>query len=227
MIQRIIFMPMVVIGCLISNISNGQTNQVANQETVATNKVSWLVDFAVCQSITNLNGLSSNLRVENYFGYPQCTVDINNQSEKTIANCWNIYQVRFLKIDLLNMEGKPVKKTALGEQCGAILSQQEWEALAHDQRVKWSSGRARTYGFGPIVAAHDHLYDARFYLSDVFELEQAGQYTLRVQIPIIQLANQEFITTWLPEVICRIQIRASDISSTNALSLDQTNSSAK
>ena len=206
---------------------SAQTNQVPNQGTVATNKGWWSVDFAVCQSITNLDGLSSNMRVEDYFGHPQCTIDLNNRSEKTLTNCCFISQVRLLKVDLLNSEGKPVKKTALGERCGTILSQQEWETLAHDQRVKWSSGRARTYGFGSLFAAHDHQYGIQFYLSDLFELEKAGQYTLRVQTPLTQVVSQKFNTTWLPEIICKIQIRPSDIPPTDASSLDRTNSSPR
>jgi hypothetical protein len=61
-----------------------------------------------------------------------------------------------------------------------------------------------------LVAKQDHQYGTHFYISDLFELKRAGEYTLRVQIPLVQLVGSKFQITWLPEIAGKIQIRSSD-----------------
>jgi len=193
----------------------GETNKVVSLKSVAsnnstTNRPSWSVKYTACEGSTDTNGLSCNLRVENDQGNPLCTIDINNKSTNAFLKCWNIYRVAYLKIDLLDSEGKLIDKTELGKQCGTIPDQQQWEVLAHDRRVEWSSGQARTPGLGVLVAKQDHQYGTHFYISDLFELKRAGEYTLRVQIPLVQLVGSKFQITWLPEIAGKIQIRSSD-----------------
>lgn len=217
----------ITIGSLMPSQSQGQTSQIANQKAARTNNLTWSANLTVSESSTNPIGLSSNLRVENYQGNLQCTIDINNKATNTLLKCWNIYQVNLLKVDLLDSGGKPVKKTELGMQCGKILGQQEWEVMAQKRRIEWSSGRARTSGFGPLVAAKDHQYGTRFYISDLFILERAGQYTLHVQMPLIYLDGNKFKTSWLPEVTSKIQLRSGVIFQTNPPATSQTNSPSK
>jgi hypothetical protein len=201
--------------------SKGGTNKIGNQviaaiNTPTTNRLSWLVNLSTQEGVTNADGLSCNLRIENNQGIPFCTVYINNKSTNIFLKCWVVYQDSYLKIDLLDSEGRPVEKTEAGKLCGNLPSQQQLRELALKRNQEHSLGRFRTDGFRPILAMANNQISTSFDLSDLFELKQAGKYTLQMQMPLIQNpnvfdTNSDFKITWLPEVTAKIQIRSGDI----------------
>jgi len=187
---------------------------------LATNHPSWLVSFKQHGGTAGTNGLACDLWLENHQSKEDkeeafCTAYISNKATNTFSDCWMIYQASYLRIILLDSEGRPVEKTEAGKQCGNLPTQQQWKEQVQNRLKKWSSGRTRTSGFRQIVPKHDHQGSVGFRISELFELKEAGKYTMQVQMPIIQRVGQEFKITWLPEVVAEIQIRSGNIPAHN------------
>jgi len=149
---------------------------------------------------------------------PGCVVSVINTSTNAypshidlikMINCyWNAYSTNYLRIELLDSKGDPIKKTAIGKQYTASSDSRQLKEL-YDKLDR----RLRVRGFVWIDPSSSITF-ARFNIPELFELKEPGEYTLRVQMRLIQNIrspqNAEFKTTWLPEVTAKIQIRSGD-----------------
>ncbi len=228
-------MAMIVIAFLTQAHGEGETNKIANQTMGTTNnpttrKTVWLTDEKHFQGNIDTNGLSCVMWINNaptYSGQesPVCKILVANVSTN-ILTCWAMYPNTNTKIELLNSKGQPIEKTAAGKEYGILTTDEQLKEMVGSRRIEWSSGRARTDGFTRILPGRD--WGTVFSISELFELKQPGEYTLKARVCLIQRLAWEdrqpvLKITWLPEVTAKIQIRAENLPVTNSVSIIQTN----
>lgn len=131
---------------------------------------------------------------------PVCEVSVKNTTANSFRNCWKTSPTNFLRIDLLDSLGKPVKKTIAGKT---------YEAVLDLNQLKDAFSSKRPNRLAKIDPSGTHF--ASFSIPELFELKETGEYTLRVNMRLIQVWP-EFKTIWLPEVTAKIQLRSGDLS---------------
>jgi hypothetical protein len=238
-VQKILLVVIIVIGSFMQRPCRSETHEIANQTGVITNnpivtKSVWFADEKHYQGDTDTNGLSCVLWISNapvYSGQesPVCKILVNNTSTN-ILTCWAMYPNINTKIELLNSKGQPVEKKEAGKQYGTITNYEQLKKMVENRRVEWSSGRARTDGFIRILPGQD--WGTVFSISELFELKEPGEYTLKARVCLIQRLAWEdrqpvLKFTRLPEVTAKIQLRPEDVTPENLLPSGQTNSPAK
>jgi hypothetical protein len=213
--------------------AKGETNEL-NDVTSPTNKFIWSMESF--QGGIGTNGLSFSLSMNNrnlngYSSTNYCGVYVSNQSANKF-HLWVDCPAVWLKVDLLDSSGQPVEKTEIGKQFGKPFDMAQLHEMLAKRYRQWTSGRSRGTGFEPIVASSGSFPLTGFNLPELFKLKQAGEYSLRVQLPLIQrigenAANPEIKIVWLPAVTAKIQILPQDVPPQNLLPNDKTNSPAK
>jgi hypothetical protein len=195
-------------------LAKGETNESSNA-TLPTRFV-WLAEKSTYQGKADTNGMTLSFSMNNS-NINSCGISLSNQS-KSKFYCWcypNHYPSTWLKVELVDSTGQPVEKTKIGKQYGQPFDMVQLHEMVKERYRQWTLGRFRGTGFEPIVASEGWLPLTDFNLPDLFELKQAGEYTLHVQLPLLQkigadAANPELKIVWLPEVIAKIQIRTAD-----------------
>lgn len=156
---------------------------------------------------------------------PLCRVWVANTSINSFLKCWKACPTNYLSIELFDSGGKPVEKSAAGRHYGASPNVKQLMELRKTLTSAKLSGRGgpRTI-YVQIPPSSPGWEFASFSIAELFELKQAGEYSMRVQMRLIrEPSKDQFTFTPLPEVIAKIQIRAADIVGRHA-PLGQTNS---
>ena len=212
----------------------GQTNE--SDVIWPTNNFAWFMESF--QEGIGTNGLSFSLSMNNrnLRGYPSqnyCGVYVSNQSTNRFY-LWFLYQAIWLKVELLDSNGQSVEKTEIGKQFGKPINITQLYQMIEERRHKWATGWARTPGFTPLVTSMGSYPFTGFNVSELFDIKQTGEYTLKVQMPLIQTdqsgeveVHPDLKIIWLPEVVAKVEIRPEDIPPPNLPSNAQTNSLIK
>jgi hypothetical protein len=147
--------------------------------------------------------------------------------------CLRMPAMDLFRIALLDREGRQVEKTALGKKYGLPLSQEQID----DWRLHWGNSRLSPWMLilpaglkskdptGKMVQHIDDPTDICFLgLNALFEIKEAGDYELHLQMRFIQSGDNsgelhyalagklQYPITWLPEVAVKVHIRPEDIS---------------
>ena len=220
--------------------SKAGTNEVGKQEMAASNNPAaqnllWITDEKEVQGNKDTNGWSCVLRISNKLRTtnqkpPVCSVLIENITTNNLYCWWGGYGERYSKIELLNSRGDPVERTDKGKQIGTLASDAKIQEIVKDEFKAWINGKARTPGFVSIRPGRSG--GIGFFIPDLFELKQSGEYTLKVQTCLIQNAggeeyNPKLNIIWVPEVTANIQIRPKDVPHENSSVSTQTNAFVK
>ena len=213
--------------------NSGKTNNIkAVQKSPTTVKTTWDTDEKMFQGDTDTNGLAAVLWIRNHPFFKDressisCRVCLVNTSDDYFTWCWTGDKTNYLKIELLDSEGRPVEKTKEGFKYGSFLTEQELQELF---KKRWQHSRiARDYLFiSKTLGQHGYQLDS-FGLPELFKLKKSGEYTFRVQMRLAQENKGKLQRViWLPEVTAKIQIRSGDILPENLPPNGQTNSSTK
>lgn len=156
---------------------------------------------------------------------PILYVYVVNTTTNWVHACLNLPREVLFKIKLFDPQGKEVKRTVEGEKFVDWTQKQIEDWYGEQLRVRWSG---RGFSLAPLNSTQ---VKNGISLPDVFQLSQAGEYTFHLQMPLIQVKQDtsgrgSFKTTWLPEVVAKVQIRHEDISSEKSPNV-QTNSFVK
>ncbi len=228
-----------VCGILVSQtLANAQTNNF-NGEIARTNKFVWTLEQTTYQGASDTNGLAFGFSTEIYVHNKkhittQYWAYICNQSTNGFYY-WhdsNVFPQKKLIVELFDSKGHPVKKTPAGNQYTNAIDVKQLTEIAKNRYRLWTTGRARTTGFSPLAANSKLFPFFSFNPSELFDLRQPGEYTLHMQIPLIERggnneSSPEIKVIWLPEVVARVQIYSEAISSTNLPSQVSTNKSVQ
>jgi len=194
-----------------SNISNDIVN------TTSPNSRFWLVNEDSIEGPSATNSIFSELKIQNGDRGPSVAIFVGNKSTNVFRDCWCLYKVSYLKIELTDSKGLPIGKTMLGNEIGGVVSPQEFKSIVSNRFSMWLSGKSRTDGFRPLISNQAQQYGFSFAIVDLFEIKKTDEYTLRIQIPFIQRVDEKFKTMWLwlPEIVAKIQIRSDSVSPNN------------
>jgi len=193
----------------VSQSTNGSTNNTAKKKTLLVqNEIS-------VQTNLNVNGLWCVLKISNFAWIsgdepPVGKVYIGTTSTN-LLNCWIGDSSSYMTIDLLHSKGNAVERTSKGKAFQFMLGRQLLEARIEKRYNDWLSGKFRTPGFTRISAANHDMPLAEFSIAELFELKQSGDYTLKVQVHLVEEIgasgpNPNLKITLLPEIITKIHI---------------------
>ena len=187
------FWPGAVILWLIacSNLALGQaeTNGFGRQTLSATNKLAWFTDEKRCEGEFDTNRLACVLWIVNHPSNesqqpPVCAISVNNKSTN-VFNCWKTIPASYLKIDLLDAKGAPVKRTVRGSEFGTPPDEKGIQELVIKRHEAWRSGQTRNEGFSRITPTYSEQF-AILSIPELFDLTQPGEYSLKIQMRLIQ-----------------------------------------
>jgi hypothetical protein len=159
-------------------------------------------------------------------------VNIINTTTNFISGCLNLPFEAFASIELFDSDGKQATKTTAGQRVGTWTQKQieDWFNETHRKR-----SQAMTKSGSITSTLFPLLYEqvsGKISIFQMFQLNVAGEYSLHLKMRFVQVAEDAsgqftFQTTWLPEVVARVQIRPEDIPPENLSPSGQTNSSTK
>jgi hypothetical protein len=126
------------------------------------------------------------------------------------------------RIALIDARGEQVKKTSLGMTFGLPLSQEQIDWSRHHWSNSHQSIFLKVTPNGVPESADVPTEICNFSVKDAFDIEEAGEYELHLQMRLVQIGTDSsgkfhYPVTWLPEVVAKIQIQPEDIASTNFL----------
>jgi hypothetical protein len=126
------------------------------------------------------------------------------------------------RIALIDARGEQVKKTSLGMTFGLPLSQEQIDWSRHHWSNSHQSIFLKVIPNGVPESADVPTEICNFSVKDAFDIEEAGEYELHLQMRLVQIGTDSsgkfhYPVTWLPEVVAKIQIQPEDIASTNFL----------
>jgi hypothetical protein len=171
----------------------------------STNTFTWHIEDKAYHGQADTNGLACKVYFSGFALSPSqqppvCVVLVTNETTNTSHNYWRSFPTNYLKIELLDSSRNPTKKTPEGEKYEASITEGELVKIFYSKR-NWRSG---------IVKIHPtETQFASFSIPELFEVKEAGEYTLHVQMRLIQVWP-EFKITWLPEATAEIQIQTND-----------------
>jgi hypothetical protein len=169
-------------------------------------------------------------------GSPIFYVNVINNTTNFIRGCLNLPFEALASIALFNADGKPITKTAAGERVGTWTQKQveDWFMEIYRKRIHaMTESGAITSTLWPLLPAQ---VSGEISIFQMFQIKQAGEYTFHLRIRFVRVTEDtsdkffgkfSFQTTWLPEVVAKVQIRPEDIAPTNSIPNGQTNSLAK
>lgn len=199
--------------------SGGTTTTPASGASV-TNKSAWRIDGEEThRGDVGTNGLKCVLWMSDrpwYMGQqpPACKVCVITTTTNHFDWCWKGYlgyTTNYLEIELMDFSGKPVQRTALGSNYTHFPSQPQVDASFTD----YLKGNRRMRHFTSLRFEPDlplHQFTS-FSIPELFQIKEAGEYTLRVHIRLLQKPNGRgpgWTITPVPEVVIKIQIRSNE-----------------
>jgi hypothetical protein len=181
-------------------------------------QTSWTMDEIQVEGDKDTNGWFCSLAIRNTAILssqvpPVCNVSIANISSNMLQ-CWSgLYGQTYSKIELLDANGLPVEKTAIGMDIGTRASDEKIREMVKVRFQEWVNGRARTPGFIPVRPGQSS--ELQFSLPQLFHITEEGRYTLNVQTCLIQrIGGEEYDPvleiTWLPKVTAVLQTHLSN-----------------
>jgi hypothetical protein len=169
------------------------------------------------------NGLACALQLFRPSGgrdlLPLCSVNVVNTTTNWVKGYLNVPLQGLIYMELFDSQGKQVKKTTKGK---------EYVLWTDKQIEDWINGRPRELGFSipPLLC---NQANGSISFPEEFALTQPGEYSFHLRMRLVQnkkdASGRLFLqTTWLPEVIAKVQIRPEDIPPPDLPSNAQTNS---
>ena len=163
------------------------------------------------------------------FGKPPiCIVQLGDNRGGNFAinktNCdffLNLPTTDLFSVDLFDISGKPVGKSQRGLQFGLPITGQQiadWFGKAMNRTNRYQRDAIH------MICPHESLQVGVFSIPDLFEIKQAGEYTLHVRMRLI-MSGQYY--AWLPEATGQVRIRPEDIPPLALPQLGQTNTPPK
>jgi hypothetical protein len=198
------------------------TNNTDSGGGTETNLASFFPDVQLANASQMLatNGMECELIVldqPNWHGRPPfCLVSAINYSTNFIG-CLRMPATVLCRIALLDKQGQQVLKTKLGKTYGLPLLEEQIDLW----RRQWSNPHERMLirmfpnGIPKFADARTDI--CLFSIKDAFEIKEAGEYELHLQMRLVQIGQDSsgklhFPVTWLPEVIAKVQITPEDVS---------------
>jgi hypothetical protein len=153
----------------------------------------------------------SNTKPPKVLAPPVCWASVFNHSTDYIG-CLNMPATNLCKITLLDKQGHQVQKTKLGEAYGGTLSQEEIEAWHHHWDYPHRRMLIRLLPNGIRKFTDTPTGICFFGIKEAFEIKDAGEYELRVQVRLVQIAKDgsgklHYLAAWLPEVTAKVDIQ--------------------
>jgi hypothetical protein len=190
-----------------------ETNNVTPAPKSVETGASFSAPFSIVSNETN--GWRYVLSVGNAIGnsrltLTECEISITNVLSTNIT-CWSgAYGPSYSRIILLDSDGTSVHKTKIGEKIGTQWADREIEAMVKKRYADLNRGVSRTDGFVTLGPGQGCSFS--FSLFDLFEIDQPGNYVMKIQTPLIQRTGGEkyqpdLNIVRIPEVSVRIQLR--------------------
>lgn len=176
----------------------------------------WAAEELELQSSKATNGWFSILKISNLADRtslqpaPICYVSVPNITTNRIMLWDGVRGEAYSTIELINSNGELVPKTGRGKMIGTCFTDQQIKEMVKVRYQQWVAGKTRTPGFVSILP--EESFKFAFSLPQMFEIKEAGEYTLKFQTCIIQKSggegfNPDLKITWLPESAVRISIK--------------------
>jgi hypothetical protein len=215
---------------------NGQIIGVKTPAAAKSNP-SWFVANEIIQlGELGTNGLKCELTIRNSRDIvgrqpPVCFVSVLVTVTNDFRNpCWRAYDTNYLEIELLDSSGKPVERTARGQNYRHFPTDQQFQDLFKEKYHQ--SHRLTVQGFGgagPSPGAHGFTV---FSIPDIFQLKTPGEYTLHVKMRLLAIdlarpLGEKLKIIPLPDVTAKIQLESNDIPLEELPASVQTNLPAK
>lgn len=159
--------------------------------------------------------LDSNAKPPTFWPLPVCLVSVFNHSISNMA-CLRMPTTNLCRILLLDKQGHKVQKTTLGMMYGLPLSQEQIDWWFNHWNTTHQSIFIRLTPNGIQKSAGAYTEICRFSIKDAFEIKEAGEYDLHLQLRLVQVGTdssgkKHYPVTWLPEVAIKVEIRPEDI----------------
>ena len=189
-----------------TSISQGATHTTNNP---ATGIRAWLTEKANYQGDYESNGLRCVIEVSKYPRHehqvpPIAVVSFEMKSQRTIRS-WDGDPSTYLRIKLLDKDGRPVERTEEGKKFAELLPLIPLTEQITERYRGWTSGKYRTDGFYPGAPS------SSFSIPELFEVNQPGEYTLVVEMRLVEQVgmqgpNPSLRFMVLPEVSGKIHL---------------------
>jgi hypothetical protein len=155
-------------------------------------------------------------------------VSVINTTTNFVNGYLNLPIEALANISLFDQQGKAVAKTAAGERFEA-WTQQRIEAWFHKGEHQAVKRGSKVSDLFPLMYGQ---ISGEISVSKTFQLRQSGDYDLHLRMKFVQTkvdtsGKQYFQTTWLPEVVARVQILPEDITPIDLVPNAQTNPPVK
>jgi hypothetical protein len=154
-----------------------------------------------------------------------CYVHLVNGSTSFLYGGLSASPDMLFEVELFDSKDNSIAKTHIGEKYGQSVTQQ--------QLIDWYKTNVNRHGAGTFLVPPFLTGDInQFIVTQVFQIQKAGEYTLHLRMRLIQRQQDSseklnFSIIWLPEVVAQIEIRPEDIPPPDLQSNIQTNSAAK
>ena len=163
------------------------------------------------------NGLSCDVEISRRFSiragqnFPACNVYIFNKTTNNLNGFLKLPIEALYQIELFDVAGKPVKKSEAGAKYLIWSEQQvcDWvvaQSVPNQIYGDWEYFR---------LPANEKRPHNSFGISNLFELKQPGEFTLHFKMRLLKnvpsSTGLHYATTWLPDVVAKVQIRPEDI----------------
>jgi len=158
----------------------------------------------------------SNAKPPTFWPSPVCLVSVYNHTVSDMA-CLRMPAINVCQIALLDKQGHQVKKTALGMKYGLPLPHEQIDWWFNHWDIAHQSFFIKLIPNGIPKFADAYTEICRFSIKEAFEIKEAGEYELHLQLRLVQVGTdssgkKHYPVTWLPEVAIKVQIRPEDIS---------------
>jgi hypothetical protein len=226
--RTIILSIIISLGSLVIGITAGQsaTNTIVEPITKRDPDLQKMIDTWAKGAETNGIVCAIDFAPSSRKGSPIFYVNLINETTNFIRGLLRIPFDGHANIELLDPKGKPAPKTDAGKKVGAWTDQQIKDWFENHREKPFAEKKPK--GIADILFP---LWPATISnginLAQMFQLKQAGDYTLHFQMRVAQTklntsGEIELNIFWLPEVIAKVQVRPEDIPPENV----QTNSPA-
>ena len=158
------------------------------------------------------------VRDEPWVGLPPvCVVNIVATRTTTNQMCWRNFSTNYLEIDLSNADGKPVERTAWGENYRHFSTPLQVEDAFRKNYRK--ARRLTVQGFTSTPHFDPSLPETDFTslsIPALFNITQPGEYKLSVRMRLLERDRKafdscKFTIIPLPEVVTNVHILPTDI----------------
>jgi hypothetical protein len=189
---------------------NGETNLVSYFQDIQ------LVNVNQMLATNGMNCVLTILDEPDWQGKPPyCLVSIYNHSTNFIG-CLRMSEASLCRVALLDRQDHQIQKTSLGKMYGLPLPEDQIEQWQKDWNNRHQSIRIRITP-NEIPKYADIPTDiCTFSVKDAFEIKEAGEYELHLQMRLVQVGKDSsgklhYPVTWLPEVAIKVHITQEDL----------------